>query len=279
MAKSARPPIGKRVDLRDFKWMPLDVIKLHASETWARAGKIPFAAYALINLWTKSWHQVPPGSLPDDDELLKGWADVPNWGEVKAIAMRGWEEFNDGRLYHLVIVEAAQNAWKKKTAVSESKRRDRLRKQHARSAKAAKKATETTLASDGHPTGHPTEIRSIKGHGEREGLAEDSATPATQNHNENLPLAVESKKIVDNGYSGDWSDPERRDSFAISKLVPYISARTDEERWAIAQAAEDPEHKHHRAAVTKCLAASKRAKVGWVSPSRRSKPAKKRATP
>lgn len=127
--------------------------------------------------------------------------------------------------------------------------------------------TPTTPPTPLMPTPTPTPKRVRK-------KAQNPAIPANQNPNENLPKVKRHKKIVDNGSSGDWSDPERRDSFAISKLVPFIAARTDEERWTIAQAAEDPSHPNHRAAVTKCLAASKRAKVGWVSPSRRAKTAK-----
>jgi hypothetical protein len=68
------PPIPCDVDLRDFHFMPLDVVRLQNSETWAIADG--WAAKALVNLWTRSWHQVPAGSLPDDDNLHRAWANT-----------------------------------------------------------------------------------------------------------------------------------------------------------------------------------------------------------
>ena len=68
------PPIPCEVDLRDFHFMPLDVVRLQNSETWAIADG--WGAKALVNLWTRSWHQVPAGSLPDDDNLhIVGYGD------------------------------------------------------------------------------------------------------------------------------------------------------------------------------------------------------------
>ena len=60
------------IDLRDFRWMPLDVIQLDNSDTWTAANG--WEAKACINLWCHAWHQVPAGSLPDDDALLAAWA-------------------------------------------------------------------------------------------------------------------------------------------------------------------------------------------------------------
>jgi hypothetical protein len=54
--------------------MPLDVVRLQNSETWAIADG--WAAKALVNLWTRSWHQVPAGSLPDDDKPGARWRPI-----------------------------------------------------------------------------------------------------------------------------------------------------------------------------------------------------------
>jgi hypothetical protein len=83
--------------------MPLDVVRLQNSETWAIADG--WAAKALVNLWTRSWHQVPAGSLPDDDNLHRAWANVPDWESVRNVALRGFVKCSDGRLYHRVICE------------------------------------------------------------------------------------------------------------------------------------------------------------------------------
>jgi hypothetical protein len=103
------PPIPCDVDLRDFRFMPLDVVQLQNSETWAMADGS--TAKALINLWTRAWHQVPAGSLPEDDSLLRTWAGVPDWESVRRTALRGFIKCSDGRLYHRVICEKALAAW------------------------------------------------------------------------------------------------------------------------------------------------------------------------
>jgi hypothetical protein len=76
------PLIPSDVDLRDFHFMPLDVVQLQNSETWAMADG--WAAKALVNLWTRAWHQVPAGSVPAD--LHRTWAGVPEWESVRGIA-------------------------------------------------------------------------------------------------------------------------------------------------------------------------------------------------
>jgi Protein of unknown function (DUF1376) len=106
------PPIPCDVDLRDFHFMPLDVVRLQNSETWAIAGG--WAAKALVNLWTRAWHQVPAGSVPDDDNLHRIWANVPDWESVRSVALRGFVKCSDGRLYHRVICEKALDAWNKR---------------------------------------------------------------------------------------------------------------------------------------------------------------------
>src|ERR1700730_8381467 len=103
------PPIPCDVDLRDFRFMPLDVVQLQNSETWAIADG--WTAKALVNLWMRAWHQVPAGSLPDDDILLRTWAGVPVWESVRNVALRGFVKCSDGRLYHRVICEKALAAW------------------------------------------------------------------------------------------------------------------------------------------------------------------------
>ena len=62
------PLVPADVDLRDFQYMPLDVVRLRDSSLAAKASGEEFRAAVL--LWYVSWHQKPPASLPDDDEEL-----------------------------------------------------------------------------------------------------------------------------------------------------------------------------------------------------------------
>lgn len=107
------PPIPKDVDLRSFPYMPLNINQLQNSVTWAKAVASPWASRACINLWARSWYQVPAGSLPNDDDLLERWADVPHgeWEGVRELALRGFVECSDGLLYHLELCKIALQSW------------------------------------------------------------------------------------------------------------------------------------------------------------------------
>jgi uncharacterized protein YdaU (DUF1376 family) len=137
------PPIPCDVDLRDFRFMPLDVVQLQNSETWALADG--WTAKALVNLWTRAWHQVPAGSLPDDDSLHRIWAGVPEWESVRAIALRGFIKCSDDRLYHRVICDKALAAWNERKRF---RRAAKARWKH----KKTKDATHLQRTSNAHAT-------------------------------------------------------------------------------------------------------------------------------
>lgn len=100
-------------DLRDFAFMPLDVVRLRDSDLAVTAEADEFRCAVL--LWCASWHQVPAASLPDDDKALAQYAGygrvVKEWQKVREGALRGWVKCADGRLYHAVVAEKANEAW------------------------------------------------------------------------------------------------------------------------------------------------------------------------
>jgi len=100
-------------DLRDFAFMPLDVVRLRDSDLAVTAEADEFRCAVL--LWCASWHQVPAASLPDDDKILAQYAGygrvVKEWIKVRTGALRGWVKCADGRLYHPVVAEKANEAW------------------------------------------------------------------------------------------------------------------------------------------------------------------------
>jgi hypothetical protein len=100
-------------DLRDFAFMPLDVVRLRDSDLAVTSEADEFRCAVL--LWCASWHQVPAASLPDDDKALAQYAGygrvVKEWLKVRAGALRGWVKCADGRLYHAVVAEKANEAW------------------------------------------------------------------------------------------------------------------------------------------------------------------------
>lgn len=103
-------------DLRDFGFMPIEPGRLFGSEFHALADDGAWRAG--VTLWLKAWHQVPAGSLPNDDTALARLAELGRdrsaWLDVKPSALRGWVECSDGRLYHPVVAEKALEAWLEK---------------------------------------------------------------------------------------------------------------------------------------------------------------------
>jgi uncharacterized phage protein (TIGR02220 family) len=112
------PLVAADVDLRDFQFLPLDVVRLRDSGLTAKATGDEFRAAVL--LWCASWHQIPAASLPDDDQELANLCGysraMREWAKVKAGALRGWIKCSDGRLYHPIVAEKAVDAWLKKQA-------------------------------------------------------------------------------------------------------------------------------------------------------------------
>ena len=94
-------------DLRGFKYMPILIARLLGSSFHAHANDSEWRAG--VTLWLRSWHQVPAGSLPDDDvelcRLAELGKDMKAWSKVRERALYKWVKCNDGRLYHEVVAE------------------------------------------------------------------------------------------------------------------------------------------------------------------------------
>jgi hypothetical protein len=101
------PLVAPDSDLRDFPYMPLDVVRLRDSDLAASVTGEEFRAAVL--LWCASWHQIPAGSLPDDDTQLSHLAGfgrvIKEWKKVKNGALHRWMKCSDGRLYHPTVAE------------------------------------------------------------------------------------------------------------------------------------------------------------------------------
>ena len=106
-------------DLRDFQFMPLEVHRLLTSETWLLGTSDE--KVAALTLWLVAWHQLPAGSLPDNERMLAhlSGAGVSGWKKVRDHALRGWVKCSDGRLYHPVVAEKVRDSWAKKEAQRE----------------------------------------------------------------------------------------------------------------------------------------------------------------
>lgn len=105
------PLTASDCDLRDLDGFMLNVERLLASELWALAtGKQLKAA---LGLWCRAWKQVPAASLPNDIQVIAGFAALPlielkrDW----AIVMRGFVLCSDDRLYHRTLASVANKAF------------------------------------------------------------------------------------------------------------------------------------------------------------------------
>lgn len=133
-------------DLRDFPYMPLDVVRLRRSKAWLLCKRQPELAFYMLNLWGASWHEIPAASLEDDDDVLADAAmcDVKKWRKIKDILLRGWIKCSDGRLYHPVVAEKALIAWSSKQTRRQQTEKARETLARKRSNAATDGATKTT---------------------------------------------------------------------------------------------------------------------------------------
>jgi hypothetical protein len=210
------PPVPAECDLRDFAFMPLDVLRLRDSEMAAVQDAEAFRAAVL--LWCASWHQVPASSLPDDQTALARLAgygrDLKMWQRAReGGALRGWVKHADGRLYHGVVAEKANQAWKAKAA-------QRQRTEAARRAREEKRqqtmphphAEMTTEAVAGHVTQtvalSVTEtVTESKGQGQGQGEKKESK-PALISTMQPRELPDRSADPLNTGMADMKPDPE-----------------------------------------------------------------------
>ena len=140
-----KPLTNLNCDLRDFPFMPLDVVRLRDSDIAALSNGDEFRCAVL--LWCASWHQIPAASLPDDDIVLSQLAGfgrvVKEWQKFRNGALRGWIKCSDGRLYHPVVAEKANEAWASRIKYREKKEADRARIAEKRAAEKLAKENAT----------------------------------------------------------------------------------------------------------------------------------------
>ncbi|MET3631625.1 DUF1376 domain-containing protein [Burkholderia sp. 572] len=135
MAELPNPLTPADCDLRNFREMPIDVPRLLGSDLVH--DESPEACWSAMLLWCVSWHEVPAGSMPDNDEWLakragywhKGKLD-PTWHTVRDGALHGWIKCSDGRLYHPVLAEKVNAAWFSKHRHAHDKLGERMRKRN-----------------------------------------------------------------------------------------------------------------------------------------------------
>ncbi|MBU2792589.1 YdaU family protein [Acidithiobacillus thiooxidans] len=117
------PLTPKDCDLRSYPSMPVDIRWLMDSEMVVNTNGEAFRAAMLLIL--ASWHQLPAGSLPNDDKqlgLLAGYGRFSKaFQKVKESALQDWILCSDNRWYHPKIAEVVLRVWTEKQAAHEIK--------------------------------------------------------------------------------------------------------------------------------------------------------------
>lgn len=126
------PLLPDEVDLRDFAYMPLKVEQLRNSKLAKIAVRNPRVAASGLFLWAFSWHQVPAGSIENDEDTLRDAACCPPsaWGQggVRDQILRGWVLCSDNRWWHPVVSGVAWEAWLSKVEQRYYKGQKKLQK-------------------------------------------------------------------------------------------------------------------------------------------------------
>lgn len=125
------PPAPYPATTRAKGWrFELDYEQVEQSDTWDLANEIPMAQPALLMMWMVAWRQVPCGSLPADEAVIRSKCRVPPelWQAMRDVCMRGWYEADDGRLYHPTITKRVLEMLGKRRSDADRKAADRAKK-------------------------------------------------------------------------------------------------------------------------------------------------------
>lgn len=267
MGEAPAPFVSADIDVRDLDGFMLNVERLLASELWALTRNSPEAFRGAAGLWCRAWKQVPAGSLPDDDQILAAFADMPlaRFKKMRALVMRGFVLCSDGRFYHKVLCEDVMRAAERKAEYAAEREADRERLRNWREAKRRERArrngvetgVETCVETEGETgveTAKETEVKPVSkrqrngdetsntGQGPKVLRKQESVS------NSESEAARENVKKLNGGSSGRSAPAAvaalKREQLS-QKLMRYCNARlSDAERGAamIGLMGEDAKH-------------------------------------
>ncbi len=160
-------PAPYATDVRAKGWrFEIDYEKVEQSDTWSLAAEVPMAQHALLMMWLVAWTQVPCGSFPHDEALIRAKCRIPpkSWAGMRDVLMRGWWLAEDGRLYHDTIVSRVREMLEYRRKETERRNRNRGKADvvpDLSRGTAAEQAQDTTGA-PGTGTGTSTSLRSVE---------------------------------------------------------------------------------------------------------------------
>ena len=108
--------------------MPLSIERLMSSDLYIKSTGEEFKA--AFTLWCASWKQSPPGSIPNEEKLLKFLSCAgAKWKRVRNVALHGFVLCNDNRYYHPVIADMVMTAWEGREKLLKKQAHTRVRNQ------------------------------------------------------------------------------------------------------------------------------------------------------
>jgi uncharacterized protein YdaU (DUF1376 family) len=124
------PPYPAETAAKGWRF-ELDPDRIEQSDTWPLAAEVPMCQAALLMMWLVSWRQVPCGSLPSDDDVLRSKLRIPpaQWPRMRPILMRGWWQASDGRLYHRTLTARVEEMLSKRRSDADRQAARRMRQE------------------------------------------------------------------------------------------------------------------------------------------------------
>lgn len=110
------PLVPIEADLRGYDYMPFYGAWLRSSMFNAECSDAEYRA--AVNLWWSAWHELPAGSLPDNEAALCKAADLGRdrrkFAKLRKVAMSGFVMCSDGRWYHEFICVQVRIQWQER---------------------------------------------------------------------------------------------------------------------------------------------------------------------
>lgn len=193
--KLPEPPTPPDCDLRSFRYMPFDVARFRDSKFSATVD--PASGFFAIQLWAAAWHQIPAGSLPDDDaslRMLSGCGrDQRLWESVRDGALYGFYRCADGRLYNTAIAEFALEAFSKSRVRINSENGRKGGRPKSTQAETENKPNENQTLTETKPKANQIETESKPN--EKQELTENKAEGKGSEGNRSEEKRIEKKGI------------------------------------------------------------------------------------
>lgn len=244
------PLTPAEADLQGYGFMPFYGHRLFGSDFNARCNDAEWRAG--VTLWWAAWNQVPAGSLPDDDTALCRLADlgrdVKAWRKLRTNALHGFVKCSDGRLYHKALSPLVIEAWDRRVAERDRKRKWREKK--------AGQNPDVPVLSPSPEHGPDADVPAERTGEDRTG--QDSERTG-DSKNIKKPLVKVPREVAREG-GPNFKDPEVRWQRHEQKVCNEIKATNSADgyaAWLAAYWANDPQAKRLFNEVSSQLKASK----------------------